>query len=204
MSQPYLIGLTGGIASGKSAVADMLVRRGAALVDADQVSRDLVVPGAPLLARLVQEWGSGILTDGGALDRKALAARVFGDDPAVRRLNALTHPAILAEMRRRAMSAASPVVVFMAPLLFEAGGQALVDEVWVVCADDDVRVRRTMKRDGVREDEARARMAAQVSPTDARARADVVIENNTDLTATEAQVEEAWVAAKARAAARGA
>lgn len=204
MRRPYLIGLTGGIASGKNAVAEMMVRRGASLVDADIVSRDLVAPGAPLVAAIAAQWGADVLTASGALDRKALAARVFGNPEAVRRLNALTHPAILAEMGRRAETADSALVVFMAPLLFEAGGEGMVDEVWVVTADDEVRVRRTMARDGVSESEARARMAAQVAPSDACARADVVIENNGDLAHTEAQVEQAWRAAQARAATRGA
>lgn len=204
MRRPYLIGLTGGIASGKNAVAEMMARRGASLVDADMVSRDLMAPGAPLVAEIAAQWGSDVLTASGALDRKALAARVFGNADAVRRLNAITHPAILAEMERRAAAADTALVVFMAPLLFEAGGEGMVDEVWVVTADDEVRVRRTMARDGVSESEARARMSAQVAPSDARARADVVIENNGDLAHTETQVEQAWRAAQARAAARGA
>ena len=203
MERPYLIGLTGGIASGKNMVAEMLARRGAAVIDADGVSRDLVAPGAPLLGEIVARWGHGVLLPDGALDRKALAARVFGDDEAVAQLNALTPPAILAEMRRRAEASPSALVVFMAPLLFESGGERLVDEVWVVTADDDIRVRRILTRDGVTEVEARARMAAQVAPAEARARAQVVIENNGDRAHTEARVEEAWLAARQRAAARG-
>lgn len=204
MHRPYLIGLTGGIASGKNAVAAMMVRRGASLVDADIVSRDLVVPGAPLVAEIAAQWGADVLTATGALDRKVLAARVFGNPDAVRRLNALTHPAILGEMGRRADVAETGVVVFMAPLLYESGGDRMVDEVWVVTADEEVRVRRTVARDGLSAVEARARMAAQAAPSDACARADVVIENNDDLAHTEAQVEQAWRAAQARAATRGA
>lgn len=204
MNRPFLIGLTGGIASGKNAVADMLSRRGAAVVDADRVSRDLVAPGSPLLAKIVEAWGEGVLSPDGSLDRKALSSRVFGDTEAVGRLNALTHPAILAEMARRAEASGEAVAVFMAPLLFEAGGEGLVDEVWVVTADEGERVRRILARDGLSETEARARIAAQVAPAQARARADVVIENDGDLVETERQVDEAWQAVVARLPIRGA
>ncbi|NDD30862.1 MAG: dephospho-CoA kinase [Proteobacteria bacterium] len=204
MNRPFLIGLTGGIASGKNAVAEMLSRRGAAVVDADRVSRDLVAPGSPLLAKIVEAWGEGVLSPDGSLDRKALSSRVFGDTEAVGRLNALTHPAILAEMARRAEASGESVAVFMAPLLFEAGGEGLVDEVWVVTADEGERVRRILARDGLSETEARARIAVQVSPAQARARADVVIENDGDLVETERQVDEAWQAVVARLPIRGA
>jgi dephospho-CoA kinase len=197
---PYLIGLTGGIASGKNAVADMLVARGAGLVDADQVSRQLVEPGSSMLAELAAAFGADIVAADGRLDRKALAARVFGQPEQVARLNALTHPAILAEMRRRAEHDGRQIVVFMAPLLFEAGGQDLVDEVWVVRADEEERIRRILARDRIAESEARARIAAQIAPRESARRADVIIENNGDLAATEAQVEAAWRALRERVA----
>lgn len=191
-ARPYLIGLTGGMAGGKSAVADMLSDRGAHVIDADQVSRDLVSPGAPMLDRLVQTWGQDILTAEGELDRKALASRVFGDDAETRRLNAITHPAILDEMLSRVAKANADVVVFMAPLLFEAGGERLMDEVWVVTADADERVRRALARDGLSEVEARARMASQL-PTEVIARgAHVVLQNDGSLSDLERQVESNW------------
>lgn len=180
------------MASGKNTVAAMLAAYGASVIDADQVSRDLVVPGSKLLARLVACWGGDILDAGGALNRKVLAARVFGRNEELRRLNAMTHPAILEEMRRLAGLASSDVIVLMAPLLLEAGCEGLVDEVWVVTADEDKRVQRILARDGGSEEEARARMAAQIRKGDSIRRADVVIENNADLSATERQVEQAW------------
>lgn len=195
---PYLIGLTGGIASGKNAVAEMLRARGAAVVDADVVSRDLVAPGSPMLARLAEAFGPDVINAQGGLDRKAMAARVFGREDAVRRLNAITHPAILEEMRQRAQRETTEAVVFMAPLLFEAGGEKLVDEVWVVTADEAVRVARILARDAIPEADARARIAAQIDPAESRRRADVVIENNDDLSATEAAVDRAWSALMAR------
>jgi dephospho-CoA kinase len=198
MRDSYLIGLTGGIASGKNAVADMLARRGAAVVDADRVSRDLVAPGSPMLGAMVAAWGPDILDASGALDRKVMAARVFGRDEEVQRLNAITHPAILAEMRKRVETAPEPFVVFMAPLLFEAGGDGMVDEVWVVRADEDVRVQRVLARDGLTEAQARARISAQWRPEESVRRAHVVIENNGDPRETEAQVGEAWQRIQAR------
>lgn len=202
MDRPYRLGLTGGIASGKNKVADMLAARGATVVDADLVSRDLVQPGMPLLARLAETWGADIVDAQGALNRALLASRVFGRDDEVKRLNAITHPAILAEMEHRADAAATGVVVFMAPLLLEADGGRLVDEVWLVTAPEDLRVARILRRDAITETEARARIAAQMKAQESARQAQVVIDNAGDLVTTEGSVEAAWQALLQRRTAR--
>lgn len=189
-----ILGLTGGIASGKSTVAAMLVRRGAGLVDADQVSRDLVVPGSPLHRALVESFGEGILAADGTLDRAALGRRAFTSREDLERLNALTHPPIWEEIRRRLeiLSARHPVVVLVAPLLLEHGGEAVVDQVWVVAVPEEVQVERLVRRDGLEEQEARARLAAQMPTSEKVRRAHVVIDNSRSLQETERAVEAAW------------
>lgn len=191
-SSSRVIGLTGGIASGKNAVADQLVERGARIIDADRVSRDLVQPGSLLLFRLEELWGEDILDSEGCLDRARLAARVFGHPEEVARLNALMHPAILREIRLRLAESSEGVTVLMAPLLFEAGADALVDEVWVVRASPPLRLERLRRRDGLTEEQGRLRLAAQLDEDERLARADVIIDNEGDLASLRRQVEREW------------
>jgi dephospho-CoA kinase len=195
---PYLLGLTGGIGSGKSAVADMLASQGAAIIDADVVSRELCGPGSPLLAALADAFGAEVVAPDGTLDRPLLSSRVFGNPEAVARLNELTHPPIMAEMQRRAAGASAPVVVLVVPLLVEAGAARMMDEIWVVEAPLEVRLQRVAARDGVSEQQARARMAAQAGDAERRAVADLVIDNAGDREATRAQVLAAWQKVRAR------
>ena len=173
----YSIALTGGIGSGKSQVANLLAEWGATILDADLVSRDLTAPGQPLLAALAAEWGGDIVRPDGSLDRGALASKVFGDPAQVARLNALTHPPILAEMRRRAEEVGRGVVVWMVPLLLESGG-APADEVWVVDCPAALRLQRVMERDGCSAEAAAARMAAQATDEQRLQAADVVVHNH--------------------------
>jgi dephospho-CoA kinase len=186
------IGLTGGVGSGKSTVASMFSQRGAFVVDADAVARDVVAPGSEGLAALVAEFGADILASDGSLDRPALADRAFADDGARARLNAITHPRIAARTAElMAQAAAGQVVVHDVPLLVELGLMPAYDLVVVVDAPDEVRLARLEER-GMPEEEARRRMAAQCARVDRLAAADVVLDNSNELHTLEPQVERLW------------
>lgn len=186
------IGLTGGVGSGKSTVATMFSERGAFVVDADAVAREVVAVGTEGLAALVAEFGQGILAADGSLDRAALAERAFADDHTRARLNAITHPRISARTAElMAQVAPGQVVVHDVPLLVELGLMPAYDLVVVVDAPDEVRLARLEER-GMPEAEARRRMAAQCTRADRLAAADVVLDNSDGLDALEPQVEELW------------
>jgi dephospho-CoA kinase len=186
-----VLGLTGGIACGKSTVGNMFRARGAAVVSADQLARDVVRPGAGILEKLVERFGAEILTAQGRLDRSALGGLVFADAAAREDLNRIVHPAIaalanerLAALRRQNL----PLIVYEAPLLFEAGAEDRVDQVLVVRIDPATQLRRLMERDGLTEEDARARIDAQMPQEEKLARADFVVDNSSSLAATERQV----------------
>ena len=186
------IGLTGGIGSGKSTVAALLAQRGARVVDADRIAREVVEPGTPGLAAVVAEFGDGVLTADGALDRPALAAVVFGDPAARARLDAVVHP--LVRSRAAELVEAAPpdaVVVQDVPLLVETGQAGSYDLVLVVETDLETRVARLGER-GLAAEDARARIASQATDEQRRAVADVVLRNDGDRAALEAQVERFW------------
>ncbi|WP_100498524.1 dephospho-CoA kinase [Geodermatophilus chilensis] len=186
------IGLTGGIGSGKSTVAGLLAAREARIVDADRIAREVVEPGTPGLQAVVTAFGDGVLTPEGTLDRPALAAIVFADPGARRRLDGIVHPLVRA--RAAELVAAAPpdaVVVQDVPLLVETGQAGSYDLVLVVEADLDTRVRRLVGR-GLSEDDARARIAAQATDEQRRAVADVVLDNSGTVEELEAQVERFW------------
>jgi dephospho-CoA kinase len=186
-----ILGVTGGIASGKSLVTETFRSLGALVVSADELAREAVRPGSETLRRLVGQFGREILRTDGSLDRKALAERVFTDAGAREVLNRITHPAIaaLAEKRLQELSQqAGRLVVYEAPLLFEAGAEKRVDAVLVVRIDEPLQVERLMRRDGLTEGQARARIAAQMPQAEKVARADYVIDNSGSPEATSAQV----------------
>ncbi|MCA9543941.1 MAG: dephospho-CoA kinase [Myxococcales bacterium] len=190
-----LIGLTGGIACGKSTVAQLLTDRGAAVVDADRVAREVVAPGSAGLAALAQAFGAEVLDPRGHLDRARLATLVFGDAAARRRLEAITHPLIAQESMRQLAAAAAtgaPLVVYDAALLFESGRAEHFRPVLVVSARPEVQRARLMARDGLTAAEADARINAQMPVADKAARADHVIENSGDRAQTAAQVAALW------------
>ncbi len=187
-----VIGLTGGIGTGKSTVSRMFERLGAVVIDADAIVHELQAPGTPLLQEMVGAFGASILDAEGALDRAALAELVFRDPEARARLNALVHPRVAAEMARRlheARAAGAPLVVLDIPLLLETGRGGF-DAVVVVYAPEEVQVRRQMERDGCSRQEAEARVRAQMSIEEKRRRADYVIDNSGTLEETERQVRE--------------
>jgi dephospho-CoA kinase len=186
------IGLTGGIGSGKSTVSALLTERGAVLIDADRLAREVVEPGTPGLAAVAEAFGDGVVGPDGALDRPALAAIVFADPEARRRLDGIVHPLVRA--RAAELVAAAPpdaVVVQDVPLLVETGQAGGYDLVLVVEADLRVRVERLIAR-GMGEDDARARIAAQATDEQRRAAADVVLDNSGSRDELAAQVDRFW------------
>jgi dephospho-CoA kinase len=188
------VGLSGGIGSGKSTVAAMLRARGAVVVDADALARDVVEPGTPGLAAVVARFGDGVMAPEGSLDRAALAAIVFADPAALADLEAITHP-LVAE-RAAALLAAAPtgsVVVYDVPLLVEKDLARAYDRVVIVDAPDDVRVERLVVR-GMSRPDALARMAAQAPRAERLAVADDVLDNTGDESALQAQVDRLWAA----------
>lgn len=187
------MGLTGGIASGKSEVSRRLAELGAVLIDADLLAREAVEPGSEGLAEVVREFGPGVLQDDGALDRAALGAKVFADPERRGQLNAIVHPRVRARAAEL-MAAASDdaVVVQDIPLLVETGQAGSFDVVVVVDAPDDVRIRRLAERNGMTREEATARMAAQATREERLAAADHVIENSGSLDELRAAVDRLW------------
>ncbi|MGY1731236.1 dephospho-CoA kinase [Geodermatophilus sp. SYSU D01045] len=186
------IGLTGGIGSGKSTVAALLAARGALVVDADRIAREVVEPGTPGLAAVVEAFGPGVLTPDGALDRPALAAVVFADPQARARLDGIVHPLVRARALEVVQAAPEDAVVVQdVPLLVETGQAGAYDLVLVVETDLDTRVARLVLR-GLTEDDARARIAAQATDEQRRAVADVVLDNSGAPEALAAQVERFW------------
>ena len=194
------VGLTGGIGSGKSAVAALLALHGAEIIDADLLAREAVAPGSPGLAAVALEFGDGVLTPDGALDRPALGRIVFGDADARRRLNALVHPEVrrLAAARERELPP-SAVVVQVIPLLVETGQQDSFDVVVVVDAEPATQVARLARRDGLAPADAEARLAAQAGRAERLAAADHVIDNDGDLNLLPGKVARLWSILRSRA-----
>jgi dephospho-CoA kinase len=190
-----IIGLTGNIAAGKSAVAARLASLGAHLVDADVLAREAVAPGSPALAAIVSRWGPGVLTPAGALDRAALRRIVFSDPAERAALDAIVHPEV-ARRRENAVAAAeaagAEIVICDIPLLFEAGLADTVDAVILVDAPEAIRRERLIRDRGLSPAEADAMIAAQMPSEQKRAHADYVIENAGTRDALTAQVDALW------------
>jgi len=190
-----IIGLTGGIASGKSTIARMLEKMGASVIDADQLSRDAVIPGSMALSEIAEEFGPSILNQDGTLNRAALGKIIFADPDSRHLLEAITHPAIASLARERLDSLERKgveVAVYMAPLLVEAGVSGRVDEIWVVFVDTETQVMRLMARDGISREEALQRIDSQMPMEEKRHFGKVVIDNRGSLDDAERQVRAAW------------
>lgn len=188
-----LVGLTGGIGAGKSTVSAALVERGARLIDADAVVRELQHPGTPVFEAMVERFGPSIVAPDGSLDRAAVAAVVFTDDAARADLNAIVHPAVGAEIMARVAAAAErdDVVILDVPLLVE-GGRYPVAGILVVDCPVDVAVRRLVEHRGMDEADARARIAVQATREDRLARADHVVDNSGTPEDLAAEIDRAW------------
>jgi dephospho-CoA kinase len=191
-----VVGLTGGIGSGKSTVSSLLATRGAVIIDADAIVRELQAPGGEAYVGIVERFGPGVVAADGTLDRPALAALVFGDEAARKDLNALTHPLVGREMATRmaAQAATENIVVLDIPLLAERGGKGAYPVAGIIVVDCpvDVAVARLVAHRGFSEDDARARVAAQISREDRLAIADRVIDNGGSVAELEAQIDGVW------------
>jgi dephospho-CoA kinase len=190
-----VIGLTGGIGSGKSTVATMLAELGARVIDADKVGHDVYLPGTDGFRRVVDAFGPEIVASDGTIDRRRLGARVFGDPDELARLNRLVHPLIGEEIRRRMQAAFAdgdgrPIVV-EAAIMLEAGWR-FFDRIWVVVVSREVAVARVAASRGLSRADVEQRIDAQISNAERRRVADVVIENDGTLAELRAQVEAAW------------
>lgn len=187
------IGLSGGIGSGKSTVAKLLEKRGFVVIDADKVARDIVAPGQPALEELAAEFGEDVLASDGSLNRQALAERAFASPERTAALNAITHPRVAEETARRfaaAEAAGAAFAVYDVPLLVDNGIHRDMDATIIVDVDPEVRVRRLVEFRGLSEDDARRRIASQISDEERLAVADYVIDNNGDVAALGPQVDE--------------
>jgi dephospho-CoA kinase len=201
-----LVGLTGSIATGKSTVSRMFAHLGARVIDADLLAREVVMPGQPAYARIVEEFGPQVVQEDGSLDRKALGASVFADAAKRKRLEEITHPAIgLRQQRILSVldeEAFEGVVIWDAALLFEGGGVAKMDRVVVVYADPETERRRLMERDGLSDADARARIASQMPIAEKAKLAHHVIDNSGTREETERQVRAVYGALLAELKAR--
>ncbi len=191
MSRPYCVALTGGLACGKSSVAAVFARLGAAVIDTDAIARELTGPQGAALPAIIAAFGPGCLNAAGALDRAAMRARVFQDAQARRRIEAILHPLIRARVGEQLATVQAPYAVLVVPLLVEAWAdyRPLVDRVLVVDCEEAEQIRRVMERDGIDADLARRMLAAQASRAQRLALADDVIDNRGDPRALPRQVE---------------
>ncbi|MGZ9583210.1 dephospho-CoA kinase [Paenibacillus marinisediminis] len=188
------LGLTGGIASGKSTVSAMFVSEGALLIDADQIAREIVLPGSPALTLIAERFGEDMLLQDGSLNRKRLGEVVFRDEQERKALEQITHPAIrkrmLALMDQYAVEQPDKLVIADIPLLYESGMEGMFDAVIVVYVPRAVQLKRLMERDGLTVEQAEQRLHAQMDIEDKRTKADYVIQNETDVEITRQQVQQ--------------
>jgi dephospho-CoA kinase len=188
---PFVIGLTGPIASGKSTVAEMLRQRGAEVIDADRVYRSLLIPGSALWQRVVDRFGSAIVGPDGEINRSTLAEKVFADPEALADLDHITHPVVVAAIRSRIAESGAPVVVLEAVKLVQSGLASDVDTLWFVTADPDIRLRRLLSRSGMDKASALARIAAAPETVPVGVEVDATIDNSGDVAATALAVDDA-------------
>lgn len=188
-----IIGLTGGIASGKSTVAGLIAAHGIPVIDADQLSRDAVLPGTRGLDLIARIFGRKILNDDGTLNRKTLSDIIFATPDARKKLEEILHPVIkeLAEHRLTELrEKGEPIALYVAPLLIEAGALDRVDEIWVVHVDHDTQLERLQQRDGISSDEASKRLSSQMPVEEKRKFGRIVIENSGTLEELHSRVNE--------------
>ena len=187
-----IIGLTGNIATGKSVVLQMLERLGAKAIDADALAHEVMEKGTPVWQAVVQEFGQGILCSDGSINREKLGSIVFADEAALRRLEALVHPAVIARTAELIEASQEPVVVLEAIKLVEAGMHRACDALWMTTCRQEQQLARLVKQRGLTEEEARQRIEAQPPQEAKLALADVVIDNSGSLDETWRQVKREW------------
>jgi len=188
MTRPYLVALTGGIASGKSTVAEQFAALGVTVIDLDQVARDVVMPGSALLEQLLRRFGAQLRREDGSLDRRALRDVVFADPAARAELEALLHPAILARTAALSDTAGGPYQIIVVPLLVETDAASRYDRVLLVDCDEAQQLQRLQQRDGIDRARAEAMLAAQATRRQRQAIADDVIRNDSGLAELAAEV----------------
>jgi dephospho-CoA kinase len=181
VTDPYVVILTGGIASGKTAVSDAFGRKGVVIVDTDVIARSLVEPGQPALQKIVASFGQAILEPGGHLNRSLMRELIFADPEKKALLESILHPAIREESRRQLHAASSPYSICVIPLLAESAGSFRGDRVLLIDVDEDTQTRRVMARDGISRNQAAAILAAQATREERQAIANDVIVNEGDL-----------------------
>lgn len=180
----YVVAITGGIGSGKTTIANQFAALGIEVVDADLIAREVVAPGTPALAAIVNHFGAEMLTEQGLLDRRALRERIFSDPAAKSWLNALLHPIIRSEMLRQCAAVSSPYCLLVVPLLVENRLTELADRVLVIDVDEATQIERTCHRDGVSREQAQAILASQANRSERLAMADDVLDNQSGTTET--------------------
>ena len=185
-----IIGLTGGIGSGKSTVSDYLISKGYYVLDADRIAREIVLPGSEMLIELKAIFGAEIILEDGSLDRKKLGEIVFSDTEKKKMLDKLMHTRILEMIHERILQYREGKVIFIdAPLLFETGLDRSVSEVWVIDAEDEIRIRRIMERDGLKREDILKRIRSQMGRDEKNRRADAVLDNSGDVKALYQQID---------------
>ncbi len=191
-----VLGVTGNIASGKSAVAKEFARHGAVVLDADQIARDVVASGSTALRKIVKAFGAEVLKPGGDLDRDRLGQMVFADVQVRAMLNSIVHPEIakrsVEQLQQLREKTAAPLIVYEAPLLFEVGAEERVDKILVVKINPEEQLRRLVARDRLNDSDARQRMGSQMNQEDKISRADFVIDNSGPFAETKKQVAALW------------
>lgn len=190
-----VIGLTGGILSGKSTISQMLAERGAVIIDADKVGHEAYKPNTKTWQELIAAFGQGILKENDEIDRKKLGEIVFNDPQALARLNGIVHPrmhSMMKEKLERLSGEGVGVVVLEAAVLIEANWTDLTDEVWVAMAPEEVAVKRLQNRGGLTEEQARARIRSQLSTEERAKHADIIIDTDCELSEVRSKVEELW------------
>lgn len=190
------IGLTGGIASGKSSVSELLVSLGAILIDADQIAREVMFPGHPVLVAVAKQFGQGVLLEDGTLNRKKLGELVFNHPEQLQALNDITHPAIRQEMKDRKLKYEEQfpghLIVSDIPLLYESGLENGYEQIMLVYVPREVQIERLMKRDGMDKSQAIRRLEAQMDIEEKKQRADIIIDNSGDFEETKKQILAFW------------
>ena len=186
------IGITGGIGSGKTEVTNILRGKGFFVIDADEISREIAKPGEPALDSLREKIGDTVFFEDGSLNRQALAGLIFNDPDAMKTVNEIFHPEVkkrIADMVSRADSGGKSVIFISAPLLFESGTDGMVDEIWLVAAEESVRISRVMDRDGLSGTKILERIRNQMPEAERRERADLIIENDDSIDRLRSKIE---------------
>jgi len=195
-----LIGITGGIATGKSTVANILLKKGYSLIDADKIAREVVEVGKPAYIKIVEEFGENILMKDGSLNRKALGKIIFSKKEAREKLNSITHPYIFNSIKEKieVLSKDNPIIFIDIPLLFEEYSSLIqhgisFDEIWLVYVDKDTQIDRQMKRDNITRDEAIRKIQAQMDIDEKKKKASKIIDNRGDISSLEKQIDKLLV-----------